>query len=338
MMQKLLFPITFVVVTFLFSCTAQVENTDVETQAGETVDSVLVSFNEQIKNNPKDASLYFGRAKHFFEKRKDVDGAMSDMARVFLLDSTKTEYYVYLSDLYLTKGLFPEVKSTLETGLVRDEENIDARMKLAEMHLYLREHKECLSNLDRVLRKDRYNAKAYFIKGMAFKEVGDTAKAVSSFHTTVEQDPDYFHAYMQLGLLYSLKNNKIALDYLNSAIKIKPTSIEAWYAAGKFCQDNGMIEKAKEAYHNILEIDPEYKHAHYNLGFIHSEYMSDYKMAIQHFSNAIQYAPDFHEAHYMRGFAYERLGDKKNAAINYTKSLQVEPDYTLAAIGLGRVK
>nr|MBA3901914.1 tetratricopeptide repeat protein [Bacteroidota bacterium] len=197
---------------------------------------------------------------------------------------------------------------------------------------------ECIVNLDRVLIKDKYNAKAYFIKGMAFKEMGDTAKAVSSFHTTVEQDPDYFHAYMQLGLLYSIKNNRVALDYLNSAIKIKPTSIEAWYAAGKFCQDHGLLEKAKEAYHNILEMDPEHKNAHYNLGYIHSEYLNDYKTAIEHFSDAIMYAPNYQEAHYMRGFAFERLKDPKKAEENYRKALQIDPDFTLAAMGLGRVK
>nr|MBA3901406.1 hypothetical protein [Bacteroidota bacterium] len=118
-MQKLLLLITVIGVSFLFSCTDQAENVDTSKDAAitEAVDSVLVSLNERIRNNPKDPNLYFSRAKYLFENNKNVDAAIADMARAFVIDSTKTEYYVYLSDLYLSKGLFTEVKETLERGL-----------------------------------------------------------------------------------------------------------------------------------------------------------------------------------------------------------------------------
>ncbi|MDQ3192660.1 MAG: tetratricopeptide repeat protein [Bacteroidota bacterium] len=324
----------------LFSC-VQKQKEEVNGEEAilpATKDSVLLSINEKLKKTPNDPELYHQRAKYFFETKGNVEAAMSDMSRLFKLDSSKVEYFITLSDLYFAKGAAGNVKASLDKALEINPENIDARMKLAELHLYLQNYKETISNIDKILRKDKYNSKAYFIKGMAFKELGDTVKALSSFQTTVEQDPDYYHAYMQLGLLYAIKKNKLALDYYNNALKANPNSTEAWYAIGMFCQESGMYERAKESYFNILDINPEHINAHYNLGFIHSEYLNDYKTGIEHFSNAISFKPTYYEAYYMRGYCYERLKELSKAEENYDLALKINPDYTLAYLGKGRIK
>ncbi|HET6244098.1 MAG: tetratricopeptide repeat protein [Bacteroidetes bacterium] len=331
--------LVFICSFLLFSCVQKEQEEKIEdVVVAVSADSALVFINEKIKKNPNDPKLYHERAKYFLQTNGNIDAALSDMSRLFKLDSSKAEYFVTLSDLYFTKGLAGNVKAALEKALELEPENIDARMKLAELHLYLKNYKESIGNIDKILRIDKYNAKAYFIKGMAFKESGDTAKAVSSFQTTVEQDPDYYHAYMQLGLLFATQKNKLALDYYNNALKVTPNSIEAWYAAGVFCQENNMHKKAIESYFNILEIDTEHVYAHYNLGYVHSEYLKEYKTAIDHFSNALSFKPSYYEALYMRGYCYERLGDFPKALENYDLALKINPDYYLAYIGKSRVK
>ena len=72
-----------------------------------------------------------------------------------------------------------------------------------ELHYLYRKHEESLKDLNNVLRVDPYEAKAYYFKGLNFKELGDFEKAVSQFQTTVEQDP--FHVMlMNNWLLYML--------------------------------------------------------------------------------------------------------------------------------------
>ena len=338
-MLKRIIIITGAFFSFLFlnSCAENKEKiNEEEAIITSTNDTILVKYNEQIKTDPNNPDLYHERAKYFFATQ-NVEAALADMNRVFILDSSKAEYFITLSALYFSKGMAGNVKASLEKSIELEPKNITALMKLAELYLYLEKHKECIGTIDKVLRIDKYNAKAYFIKGMAFKETGDTAKAVSSFQTTVEQDPEYYHAYMQLGLLFSSANNKLAIDYFNSAIKINPQSTEAYYGLGLFLQENEMYEKAIEAYTIILQIDPIYKHAYYNLGYVHSEYLKDYKAAIGYFSNAIKSSPEYYEAFYMRGLSYERIGDLKNAEADYRASLKIKPDYDLAAMGLNRI-
>ena len=75
------------------------------------------------------------------------------------------------------------------------------------------------------------------MKGMNYKEIKDTAKAISSMQTAVEQDQTYYSAYIQLGILCAAQKNPLAVQYYKNAMRIQPNSTEAWYDLGKYYQD-----------------------------------------------------------------------------------------------------
>jgi len=183
-----------------------------------------------------------------------------------------------------------------------------------------------------------YNAQAYFLKGFNFLEMGDTTRAVSSFQTTVEQDPEHFEAYMQLGLLNSIKGDSLAIDYFENALEVEPNNKEAMYGIAMFQQENEMYNEALKTYHEILEYHPNFREAHYNLGYVHMYYLQLYRQASLHFSDAIEVDPNYYQAYYNRGYCFELLGDVNNAIKDYQQSLAIEPSYDLAAKGISRVK
>lgn len=325
-------------IIILISCKTENKQTLIDqnlTEAGN--DSVLLAFNERIRKNPNDPEIYHERALYYFEKKNDVEAAFADMRRVFTIDTVTSKYFVTLADLYLAKGLSGNVKASLNKAIEIDPKNIIAYTKLAELNLYIKDYNACLKAADNVLKIDIYNPRAYFIKGMAFKELGDTAKAISSFQTVVEQDPEYYHAYMQLGLLYSAIKNPIALDYLNNALNLQPQSIEAYYAIAMFLQETGNINKAIETYNTILKIDSTYNDAHFNLGYIAMVMQNDMVKAIKHFTDNIRFHPNNYEAYYMRGLCYERIKDKTAAERDYREALRLYPQYDNAAIALGNL-
>ena len=55
------------------------------------------------------------------------------------------------------------------------------------------------------LKIDETIAKGYFLKGMCYKESGDTTRAISSFQTACEQDNQYYDAYVETGRLFAAK-------------------------------------------------------------------------------------------------------------------------------------
>jgi len=321
-----------------FACTTSTEKKpDTTGVSTSNADSALTAMDQQIAANPKDPSLFHQRAKIYLAK-KDLAAAFTDMKTALDMDSTKSEFFLTLADLYLIAGKSGNSKAALDKCLSLDPANVSAKLKLAELYLLVRKYDQSMHYLDEVLRADVHNAKAYFIKGMCFKELGDTSKAVSSFRTAIDQNADYYDAFMQLGIIMTSKHNLVALQYFNSALALHPQSMEALYGRTLFFQETGNFNKAIEGYTMILSVDPKNKYAHFNLGFIHQEYLKVYDEALKHYTRAIAADSSYYEAWFNRGLCFETLGDIKAASADFNKALSIKPDYAPAKDGVGRLE
>ena len=329
---------TLVVISFLmFSCGNPAKEENKQVVEGLNIPKPLLELNSKIESNPKNGDLYNELAKYYFEA-KDAASALKDIQMAISLDSTKANYFLTLSDVYFVMGSSGYAKAALEKCVLLDSKNVEGLLKLAELYLYVKQLKTSIQYLDKVLKIDINNPKAYFIKGMNFKELGDTAKAISSFETTVEQDPDYYDAFMQLGIIAAAKHNALAVEYFKSAILLNSKSIEAYYSLGMFYQDHGELNRAIEAYTAILQIDPKNKNANYNLGYIHFEYLKLYDKALEYFSKSFEADKKYYTAVYMRGLCYETLGNVKAAKADYTTAIEINYGYQKAIEGIKRLE
>ncbi len=328
----------FLLFFFIFSCNNNPKKDDKSIASTDTssIERKIEELTIRIKNRPKDADLLHERAVLFLSE-KDINSAFTDMTHALMMDSLKAPYYLTVADIYFAMNKTRFSKEALERCLKLDTKNVEAMLKLAELYLFVQDYTKTLGYIDDALKIDIHNPKAYFMKGMTFKELHDTAKTISSFQTAIEQNPKYYEAILQLGILFSTKKDNIALQYFNTAINLHPNSVEAYYDRGYFMQDMGEIDKAIADYNIILQIDPKYKYAHYNLGYISHEFAKNNEQAVKHFSDAIASDAKYAEAYYMRGLSYEGLGNKKAASADYKKALELDPDYDLATQGLQRV-
>jgi tetratricopeptide (TPR) repeat protein len=317
----------------LSSCGRESEKKDTKKTGSEPTSA----WDEKISADSTNPDLYNQRAKYFLEKN-NPKAALADAQKAFTLDSSKSEYYITLADAYFASNKTRLTKETLERCIKKDPENSNAIMKLAELLLYVKQNKESISYLNMALKLDQYNAKAYFMKGMNFKEIGDTASAISSMETATEQDPNYYAAYMQLGLLNAAKKNPIAVDYYNNALRLQPTSNEALYDKAKFFQDFGDIKNAVETYNQLLKVNPKHKNAQFNLGVINLVLLKEPKEAIKYFTDAISSDDRYVEAYYARGLAFEKIGLKSNAMDDFTTALLINPDYQDARTSLEKYR
>ena len=222
--------------------------------------------------------------------------------------AAKAKYYLTLSDIYFVANKTSKTKEALEKSIILDPANTDALMKMAELYLYVQKHQESIDYINTVLKLDQYNAKAYFMKGMNYKEIGDTSKAISSMQTAVEQDPEYYAAYMQLGILHAAQKNPLAIDYYNNALKINSGSIEAHYGKAKFYQDIKEWKRAIIAYEELLQNDADNKYAHYNLGVIYLLDLKLYDSALKQFDEAIKSDPQYADAYKAKELCNQAMG------------------------------
>lgn len=325
------------------------------------------SLSDVIKESPNKPALYYERAQLYFSNQQ-INYAIQDVLKAIQLDSINPQYYCTLADYYLVANKPTLVRDAIEKCINYNPKYIDAYLKLAELYLFVKNHSKSLFYIEKALDIAQKNPRAYFIKGFNEKETGDTVGAILSYLTATEYNPDYYEAYIQLGLLH--KNSPLAISYYNNALKIRPQSVEALYNIAMFYQENGQLQQAIETYKNILQIDHRAdKNVYHNLGYIYlflknnlviklenidtfknkiakqDSLKKDIYIAIDYFTQAIKTdsacsggRPSYAEAYYHRGLSYELLQDNNNAKNNYTIALQIKPDYKLAILGMERVE
>src|SRR5690606_29857998 len=119
-----------------------------------------------------------------------------------------------------------EAYTEYQTCLLHDATNSRCLLRKAEIDIVLGNYEYARNHINEALKQNEYNAEAYYIRGRMYKEMRDTVLASSSYKTAIEVDPNYYDAYIEVGLLYANQKSELAREYYNSAIDLKPKSIE----------------------------------------------------------------------------------------------------------------
>ncbi len=322
----------------LFSCKPATETVIENSERTDSLLKVinspeLAAVNKKILETPDDANLYNERARIYMQFRQ-FEEAINDSKRSLRIDSTNAIYYLTEADIFFAANETRNAKDVLEKVVRKFPENTDGLLKLGELYYFVKQYENAFVKINQALKINENLAKAYYLKGSIYKEMGDTAKAVSSLETAIEQDNKNFGAFLDLGLIYAAKKNALAFEYYNNALTINPASVEALYAKAKLYQDQGKIKEAAEIYNQILKIDASHVFSMYNLGAIEFGINKNPLKAIDYFTSAINANPKYAEAYFARGACYQELKDKNNAMADYNMALQLKPNYEPAVDGL----
>jgi tetratricopeptide (TPR) repeat protein len=294
----------------------------------DTLEIQIDELTKKIQKKPNLAVLYFQRAR-LYELQKKLMPSIQDMQRSVRIDSTRYQYWDYLGDLFFqASGVKPAITAYKKSAALNPKSEYPY-VKMGEIYMITQDAPNAFENLNEALHINKFNGKAYFLKGYIYLEMGDTAKAVSSFQTSVDVDPDYYDSYINLGLIYAKRKNKKAVFYYETCLRLKPGNIEVLYDLGKYYQDINSFDKASEYYNLILETIPDHKNANYNLGYIN--FMNgDFEKAIIFFSKAISKLPTYSDAYFARGQCYKMLKKTTEAMNDFKKTLELDPKNSLA--------
>ncbi|MGZ3863267.1 MAG: tetratricopeptide repeat protein [Bacteroidia bacterium] len=293
----------------------------------------LKRVNDLLKASPSNQDLYLQRGK-IYMKLSDFDAAIGDGVRALKLDSSKDAPYLFLTDAYFYSNKTRQSKDILERCVKNIPTSTEGFLKLAELFFYVKKYQESINAVNNALKINENLAKGYFLKGMCYKESGDSATALSSFQTAAEQDNQYYDANVEAGMLLAAKKNFLAIEYFNNALKIDPKSTEVMYLIGKFYQDLGKLKEAVDAYNKLLAVDKKDKNALYNLGAIEFAKGKDSEKAKEYFTEAINSDPQYAEAYFARGACFEDLKSFDEAIADYKLALQYKPNYEPAVKNL----
>jgi Tfp pilus assembly protein PilF len=319
------------VVLLLFSSVAcSKKDTNINTKG-----DALALLDAKIRKDDKNPELYYARSKVLLDKGKSRE-SLTDIQTAIGLNPKQVKYYIRKADVLFASNETTLAFSALQDALKIDPKSTEAYLKIAEISLLLKDYDKTMFNINEALKIDKLNPTAYYLRGWALKEKGDTIHAVADYKTAIEYKSDYEQPYEELGLLYALKGDRLAIEYLNSAINIDPKNTNAMYALALFYQDHNMIQTALDTYQKILMINPRHADALHNVGYINLVNKKDYKDALDCFTKAIACDSTFYQAYFNRGITYERMGQKDKAKADFQKVLALRPNHALAKQHLGK--
>jgi len=339
-MTRIIFGLSVLFLT-LYSCNAPTENNhsveekdSVKIQAVE-IDS-LQFLTDQIQNNTQKAENWAQRALYFL-RIGNVTDAVIDMKSAVRLDSSNIIYRDYYADLLVSTLDLETAMDNYEYILSVDSSNAKAYVGLGHIYALINNPGLATGYLNKAYNIDPYLSEAYFLEGLIYRsdfyETGreeSWERALSSFQTAVEQNPNYYSAYIEMGVMNNERGNPIALEYFNTAINIAPKSIEAWYNKAMYFQNRQELNSAKICYRTILTIDSLYPESYYNQGYIQLVYEKNNDSAIYFFEKTVALDSLHFKGYNNLGLANEYNGNIEKAKINYRKSIEINPDFKLA--------
>lgn len=320
----------------LFSCKPNNEQKQEANAAMDTISDELTGLTNAVIANPGKIEPLLARAKYYAHSDK-YNEALADVNAALDIDNQDPKVYVALSEVYLYSGKTQRSLDALKKARELAPADSDVEVSIAKVYLTMSDYKQTFNALREALKKNPDNAEAFFLSGLANEEMGDTIKAIDNYQAAVSKNNKHYEALKQLGILFSIRHDPLAIDYLRNAASLRPKSPDPLYVLGMHYQENGAPDKALSVYQEILQIDSTFKLAHYNTGYVYLVYKNEYQNAIDAFSRALTIDPEYVDAMYNRGYAKELAGFYEDARKDYQAVLRMKVNDDKAIQGLNRL-
>jgi tetratricopeptide (TPR) repeat protein len=304
----------------------------------EGLPDTIIAITRLIESRPTDASLFATRAELFLQFRMP-DRALADIDKAIDLNPKVSSYYVTKADIFFIRGKATESIEWLKKARLTDPKDYKPLLKLGEVFLYIADSKSSLLYLDTAAKLNDTLHDPWLIGGFALLNAADTLNAIRYFNEVLKRDNVNHKANMQLAIIYTWKQNPLALEYYRNVLDRSPESAEAFYNMGKYFQDMGNFNEAIDAYLAVTRLKDDMgfaDNAFYNLGYIHIE-LKVWDVARDYFGHAIHANPSYFQAYYAKGYAHEMLGDLQNAKGYYDKAIDLNPNYEAAREAMHRI-
>lgn len=197
------------------------------------------------------------------------------------------------------------------------------------------DHNEAVSLYSRALASGdltrNTQAIVHFDRGIAFRKMGQTHRAIGDFDAALRLKPNFPEAYDERGIAKDIDGDAdgAIADY-NEAIRLKPDLADAYNNRGYAWQQKKQYDKAIMDYDAAIKLQPDNYRAYTNRGNSHLA-LGQYDKAIDDFSAVILHSPNnLAEAFDARGQAYKATGRYDEAIADYNNALRLDPKYALS--------
>ena len=301
-----------------------------------TGDNLVDQLTQQITDAPTNSELLFQRATVLYEK-EEYEASIRDLEKAMSIDSLKPKYYHLLSDNYMDYFKSRKALDVMEKAGRLFNERIPTLLKLSETQMLLSQNENSVFTVNEILRLDPQNNEAYFMLGMNFRALGQLDKAINSFQTAVENDPEMVDAWLILGELHERNGTGNPMKYYENALVVSPDNPQVMHSMAFYLQNNGDIPGALKLYKEISAKNRQYTDAYINAGILYIE-QDSLEQAFEQMNILAGVQPENPFAYYYRGVIHKAYGNYESAEIDLQNAVNLQPLFTQAKEELALIK
>lgn len=279
---------------------------------------------------------YVQRARNYLANEQ-VSMAIKDINSALSINKKNIDALLVLADVYYALGDEDNILLTLNKAC--EYAPLDSRPIIKLSELSFLQGNPNLSNayIDKALELDKYNPKAYYMRGMIALSANDTINALKNFMISRDQQAGFVDPVVQIAHIYAAKNDTVAKSFFEEAISLDPDNYYHVYDYAMYLQDSGFPEDAMGCYDSLLKVMPNNVDVVYNKGYVYLVYLGENEKALECFDRVLQLEPTSVNALFNKGRTYEQMGDFINAKSIYLQILRDNPDYQLAIDAINRI-
>jgi tetratricopeptide (TPR) repeat protein len=195
---------------------------------------------------------------------------------------------------------------------------------------------QALADLDRAISLQLNQPVFHHARGRTRQKLGDLPGALADFNLTIERKPQAAVYDDRSEVRRCLGDNLEALQDCNRAIELNPKSIGTYFRRGLIHTELSDLELALADYSTTIDLDPEHVNAYIQRSWIYFR-RKDYRRAKQDCQSVKAFNKSCFWAYYMLGVVDTLSGLKHNAIKNFSKAIEISPNYVSARYHRGIV-
>lgn len=196
-------------------------------------------------------------------------------------------------------------------------------------------------NLESALELDPSLAEAAISLAWAYGRLGQgdkyksTLALADSLTSHIDDDNRRMLAQIRLGFRHQGKFNSMLDSLMTRLENEQPDNIHVMVARAQRLGSEDKNEEQVEAWHHILEKNPNYAEAYNSLGYMEMN-QGNFEAAIEHMKKYAFLAPDLANPHDSLGEVLMVMGQYEEAASEFRASIALQPDFHDSYINLAK--
>ncbi|MFQ6104663.1 MAG: tetratricopeptide repeat protein [Candidatus Glassbacteria bacterium] len=229
-------------------------------------DEALEDFKRVISAD-SDNALVHNLAGMIYYQLNDTSKARIEFENAIELNPNLTDAHHNLGNIYFHQENYTEAASCYEKSVELEPAAGDYWAALGQIYARMGEMRKAEKSYRRALELGFSSPQLLLANGITLMRLGRFADSRESFEEALRADPGYIEIYNEYGnLMDRMGNYTEAISKYKQALSIDPESIPARYNLARILIKTGRENEAIKELHDVVKKDPDHSEAHYLLG------------------------------------------------------------------------